>query len=341
MSAEESKQSKGGHERAKKLAPEERAEIARKAANARWSADMPAATHEGEIRIGDIIIPAAVLSTGKRLLTQGGFLRALGRSRSPKGGKGAISTVDGIPYFLQSEWLNPFVSEELRASTTPVFFKDSRGRRAVGYDAMLLPQVAEVYLTMRSALTDQGKSVPTSLLHIVERCEVIVRGLARVGIAALIDAATGYDEIRDRLALQAILDQYLLRQHATWAKRFPNEFYEQIFRLRGWTWKGMKVNRPSALAQYTKNIVYERIAPGLLKELEVRNPVQDNGNRRAKHHQFLTDDVGLPALDEHLHGVRALLRVSRNWGEFMDMLDRAFPRQGDTPRLPFQPSKED
>jgi len=34
------------------------------------------------------------------------------------------------------------------------------------------------------------------------------------------------------------------------AKRFPNEFYEQMFRLRGWQWKGMKVNRPQIVGHY-------------------------------------------------------------------------------------------
>jgi len=79
---------------------------------------------------------------------------------------------------------------------------------------------------------------------IAERAEILLRGLAHVGIIALIDEATGYQTIRDREALQAILDAYLRKELAAWAKRFPDEFYEQMFRLRGWRWKGMKVNRP-------------------------------------------------------------------------------------------------
>ncbi len=35
-------------------------------------------------------------------------------------------------------------------------------------------------------------------------------------------------ETRDKKALQAILDRYLRRELATWAKRFPDEFYRQI-----------------------------------------------------------------------------------------------------------------
>jgi len=118
---------------------------------------------------------------------------------------------------------------------------------------------------------------------------------------ALVDEATGYQEIRDRLALQAILDRFLRKELAAWAKRFPDEFYQQIFRLRGWNWKGMRVNRPQVVANYTKDFVYERLAPSILKELEARNPKDDGNDRRAKHHQWFTEDVGHPALAQHLY----------------------------------------
>jgi P63C domain len=57
---------------------------------------------------------------------------------------------------------------------------------------------------------------------------------------------------------------------AAWAKTFPNEFYEQIFRLRGWQWKGGSTNPPQAVAGYTKDFVYARLAPGLLKSSKER-----------------------------------------------------------------------
>ena len=72
----------------------------------------------------------------------------------------------------------------------------------VGYDAELLPQVAEVYLKMRDFYLSEGKEVPRQYHHIVKACDLIMRGLAHVGIVALVDEATGYQEVRDRLALQ-------------------------------------------------------------------------------------------------------------------------------------------
>jgi hypothetical protein len=162
-----------------------------------------------------------------------------------------------------------------------------------------------------------------------KKAEMLMRGLTHVGILALVDEATGYQEIRDRAALQAILDAFLRQELAAWAKRFPDEFYQQIFRLRGWNWKGRGVNPPQAVAAYTKNIVYERLAPQILEELEKRNPIVE-GRRKSKHHQWLTDDVGHPALAQHLHAAIGLMRVASTWDHFMTMLDVAFPRRGDT-----------
>jgi hypothetical protein len=144
---------KGGKARAEALTPEERKAIARKAALARWDADVPQATHEGRFPLGGADVSAAVLENGKRLLTQATFLRALGRSRSPKAGTGVFSTVDGLPFFLQADVLKPFISDDLRMSTTPIFFKTKDGKRGVGYDAQLLPQVCEVIVLMRASKT--------------------------------------------------------------------------------------------------------------------------------------------------------------------------------------------
>src|SRR5206468_6981574 len=99
-----------------------------------------------------------------------------------------------------------------------------------------------------------------------------------------------YQEFRDRHALQALLDRYLRKELAAWAQRFPDEFYQNIFRLRNWEWKGMSVNRPWIVGKLTKDIVYARLAPGIIKELEQRNPMDEKGHRKARHHQWLTED---------------------------------------------------
>jgi len=318
---------KGGHARAEALSPEQRKDIARRAALSRWDTNIPTAEYEGDFPLGSLTISAAVLPNGKRLITQATFLRALGRSRSPKGGTGVLSTVDGIPFFLQAEALKSFISEDLIQSTTPYFYRSKSGGRGVGYDAELLPAVAEVYLKFRDESLKETGKMPARYKDIITACDILIRGLAHVGIVALVDEATGYQEVRERLALQAILDKFLEKEFAAWAKRFPDEFYREMFRLRGWDWKSLKGRRPQLVGTLTNNVVYQRLAPGLLEELKERNPKDEKGKRRSKHHQWLTVDIGHPALAQHLHAVIALMRIAANWENFQAMLNRAFPKR--------------
>jgi hypothetical protein len=75
--------------------------------------------------------------------------------------------------------------------------------------------------------------------------------------------STGYQEIRPKDALQAYLEKLVAKDLAAWATKFPDEFYENIYKLKGWPWPGMSKNRYSVVAHYTNDLVYERLAPGL------------------------------------------------------------------------------
>jgi hypothetical protein len=106
-------------------------------------------------------------------------------------------------------------------------------------------------------------------------------------------------------------------------------------RLRGWEWKGRRFDPPQAVAGYTNDFVYERLAPGIREELEHRMPKDDAGRKRGKLHQLLTDDIGHPALAQHLHAVTTLMKAPKSWDQFKLMLDTALPRRGTTLQLPF------
>lgn len=306
----------GGHARAANMTPEERSEVARLAAAGRWAANVPRSTHSGVLHLGAHELDCYVLEDSTRILSTRGIMKSLGR-----GWRGRKYPGTELPVFVEAKNLKPFIDNNLSLVLSPVHFRTEKGSRAEGFRAEALPAVCDIYLRAREA------EVLTAQQGVIARnCEILVRALAKVGIVALVDEATGFQEVRDRLALQKILERYLREEYAAWAKRFPDEFYWQIFRLRGWPWKGMKVNRPQVVATYTKDLVYSRLAPGILAELERRNPVSERGSRRTKHHQYLTDDVGHPALGRHLHAVIGLMRASETWSQMLKLVNRAFPR---------------
>ena len=272
--------------------------------------------------IGDIEIPCYVLETEIRVLTQSGMFAGLGLAR-----RGLVPIEGGaqIPRFAASKSIKPFIpSDLLDGLTKPILFNPGYGKTAYGFRATILADICEAILSARNAgALDRQQEL------LADRCVLLMRGFARVGIEALVDEATGYQDIRDRKALHQILDQFLLAEQAKWAKRFPDEFYKHIFRLREWGWRGMKVNRPSVVGRYTNEIVWDRLAPGIRKELERLNPVSETGGRKTRHHQWLTEDIGHPSLQAHLNGVLALMRASSNWGRFKGSLARAYPKYAD------------
>lgn len=311
---------KGGVARAKNMTPEQRSEQAKVAAAARWNADIPKSHLEGDFQIGKATIRAAVLPNGKRLLTQGTLLQAIGRSRSPKAGTGVLSTVDGLPFFLQSEALQPFIDEDLSAATTPIFYIDKSGRKQVGYDAELLPRVADAYLKMRDDCSLRGVPIPAQSRHIVIACDIVMRALAHVGIAGLVDEATGFQDERAKDALAKILEAFVAKELRKWVKTFPLDFYRELCRLRGVAFSE-KMQLPQYFGRLTNDIIYSRLAPGVLQKLQEKNP-SINGRRKAKHHQHLTEDIGNPKLLQHLGSVVTLMKISKSYEDFKVLLDQ-------------------
>jgi hypothetical protein len=235
---------------------------------------------------------------------------------------------------LAAKNLEPFISEELRRSWTPILFKSNgggyQGNKALGYPAELLPEVCDVFLAAREA----GALLP-SQEHMAKKCEILVRAFAKVGIIALVDEATGYQEVRDRLALQKILEMYIAKELLPWTKQFPDEFYKELFRLKEWQYSPPSVKRPSVVGYLTNDIVYDRLAPGILAELKKIIPKDEKGRRKHKFHQRLTENVGHPKLAEHLSNVITLMKASASWNGFYRLVQRALPRYSQTLELPF------
>ncbi len=278
--------------------------------------------------IGDIEIPCYVLEDETRVLSQRGFLGSLGMSVG-----GVVNRKDGAPQlaiFTRSNALAPHVTGETLARTyTPIEFTPPHGgRTAYGYPATLLTDLCDAILAAREA----GDLHPNQL-HIAKRCEVLVRGLARVGIIGLVDEATGYQRIREERALAKILEAFLDEELHPWTKTFDFSFYEQIFRLRGWG-SAAGVKRPRVIGHYTNDLVYDRIAPGVLAELRERNPVMPQGWRKNRHHQWFTPEFGHPKLLQHIEGVTALMRAAGSWESFKRALDRAYPKTGSQFSMP-------
>ena len=313
--------SKGGEARAKALSPERRKEIAKEAAAARWQRS---ASYTGEIAIGESVLQCAVLDDGTRVLTQSDMMKALGRARQAKG-RAYYDSDDNLPAFLTAKNLKPFISKDLEVSSSQIEFRMPSGQKAFGYRAELLPQVCEVYLKAREA-----EALAASQAHVAQQSEILMRGLARLGIIALVDEATGYQNDRAADALARILEKFVAKELQSWVKTFPQEYYSELFRLRDLNYPSDSVKRPPYFGHLTNDIVYSRLAPGILKELEKSTPKTPAGRRKHHMHRKLTPELGHPKLREHLSSVVTIMKLSDDYEDFVKKLNRVHPKFNET-----------
>jgi P63C domain-containing protein len=315
---------KGGEARAKALSKVERKAIASHAAQARWGNSIPEATHEGDLVIGDATISSAVLADETRLLAQAQVVRAIGRKGKIKGGR-KYDEDRNVPVFLTANNLKPYIPSELLENSKPIVYRAVSGGKSIGYRAELLPQICYVFVD-----ADEADALRPNQKHIAEQCKILIRGFATIGIIALIDEATGYQADRARDALARILESFISDELRRWVKTFPDDYFKELCRLKNVEFRpDMKL--PRYFGRMTNNIVYQRLAPGVLRELKTITPTTTAGNRAHKFHQRLSLEIGHPKLLEHLGMAIAAMKLSLTYSEFKEKLNRIAPVYRDAP----------
>lgn len=318
----ETKQSKGGIARRDSLTKEQRSEIAKKAAKSRWTGEkaIQKPSYIGNLKILDNEIPCAVIEIGgevKRVIVQ---REVVGLITGNKKG--------GLDRYFKAMNLQPFVPEKFKNKSLDQasILLDIGGKKAQCYEGDDIVDIISMYLDARKHERVIGQKILLpSQEHLADKAEIIIKSLAKVGIAGLIDEATGYQYVREKDALQGYLEKVIRKEIAAWVQMFPNEFFEQIHKLHKWNYTGPGKS-PSVVGKYINDLVYSRLGPKVLDELRKVNPKNDKGNRRGKHHQWLTEDVGHPMLAQHLYSLITLMRGFDDWKEFYNFANRIYPK---------------
>ncbi len=320
---------KGGKAKNALMTPEQRKQQSEKMVRAKKElAALPYATHTGTLRLLDQDFPCAVLEDGSRVLTQSDFMEAMGMYYSGWIAKNApaetSSLAADIPHFLAQKGLIPFIDKHLGHLQNIVLkFKTERGAQAHGIRAEIIPKICDVFIDagLKGSLGKRQKQV-------ADKAMLLMRALAHVGIVALVDEATGYQRDRARDALAKILEAYVAKELQPYVRTFEPIFYENMFRLRGLPFPPEKASyRPSYFGHLTNDIVYSRLAPGVLTALKEEAKKEE----RATHlHRLLTPGFGRMELIKHLMLLRAYMQDSSNWQEFIAKLNKYAPRFNET-----------
>lgn len=311
---------KGGNARANTLTAEERRAIARNAAAARWgnkvTADIvppddpsvlaaddepPYSMFHGDLTMGDVTFEVHVLNDTRRVLTQGEVVRVL---------TGGVDS-SNLPRYLRAL---PTAPDGLFEGRTIQFRIPGNPQIATGYEATLLLEICELYLQAK----DIKGALKPNQMNLAKKAEIIIRACAKVGIIALIDEATGYQEVRRQRALQLKLQAFIAEDMQEWAKTFPDDFWFQLARLENTRYSPR--HRPIRWGKYVMAFVYDAIDKDVGQKLRELNP---NPRHRQNHHQWL-QQYGKDAVRDQLQQVIAVMKACDDMEEFKRKFARVF-----------------
>ncbi len=284
------------------------------------------ALYRGKLPIGGVELDCAVLDNGTRILTKSTLYKAF--NKEPRGWhierkekmqnelKKELPSYNLAqpPFFLTTPVLIPYVSDDLLKLASPIEYYD--GNKIVeGYDANILFEICNMYLQAR-----RDSSLNARLEDWGKQAEIIITSFAKVGIIALIDEATGFQHDRKHDALRILLEQYISEGLQKWVKKFPDEFFTQLDKLYQ-NEKTTSRTRPKYYGNFINKYIYEPIENGYVKqELDKKN-IQEDGKRKARFHQWLTD-FGNGQLTLQIGRVMGVMEISTNIRNFKEKIAR-------------------
>ena len=278
------------------------------------------ATHEGQLNINDSVLDVAVLEDGTRIINETAIFTAF--SRQQRGNARQI----GIPAFMDAQNLQPFISSELKEMIKKIQYKNLNGKIQQGYNANIIPLVADLYLIAR----ENGVLRPNQL-ETAQKAEIVVRALSKVGMIALVDEATGYQYDRNKLELQKILSAYVSEEILHWQLMFTKEFYKEMFRLWNIPFVPKYIKtKPSFIGKLTTKYIYDLMPMGVVDKIKEKIGKTENGNYRYRWHQGLTPEIGQEHLKKQIHEVTALMSISNNKRQFEYLFQKKY---GISPQL--------
>lgn len=314
-------QSKGGRARRDSLPAERRSEIARTAARARHvkpedRGEIPTVRSEGILPIGDVNIDCYVLQDRRRLVSKRAMARAL--NLKSEGGNAFLKTLSG-------KKIGSAIGPDLRQKIeNPIHFKRQAGDPAHGYEATVL-------IDLCTALIDARADLLPSQWFLADQAEIIVRSAAKVGIIALVDEATGFIEDKRKHEYRELWQSFISENYTQWQAEFPKDLFDLIYKLYGLKRLNPKSTKhPRFFGKVLRKYIYQPLANSngaILEELEELNPVvYSNGGRRLKLFQFLSEEVGVPALRQHIWQTVGIGRSVSTKEQFDRAFFAAFPQ---------------
>lgn len=278
---------------------------------------LPTAIFWGALDLVGVQLPCYVLDDGQRIIGRTAANEMLTGVRGSGKFEGTISVASLKP-FLDSE----SIIGQLVAFRLPDV--EGLGKNVKGLPADLLIDVCRGFVAALESSYNQPSDTDYPLLTPRQRemaiqASIFLGAVAKVGLDALIDEATGYQEVREKDALAIKLKAYLEDEMRKWEKTFPDELWMEFGRLTNW--QGSIKRRPKYWGKLVMELIYEYLDPDVAQWLRENAPKPRGGQN---YHQWLSSQYGLKKLIEHIWMVIGMARACDTMHELKQKMAACF-----------------
>ena len=271
---------------------------------------LPIARWMGFIELANATIDCYVLEDGRRVLSINGAVKALSGLETGHGRLDKYIGVTALRPFIDAQLLmDGLIEFEIPGSNNN--FGNARGLLTDDFETIMGAFIDA--LAADAALTQNQ-------MKMAIRCAVLSRGLLRTGLTALVDEATGYQQIRKEDELQVRLRAFISNELRPWERTFPDDLWEQFGRLTGW--KDSLTNRPRYWGKLVIKFIYDTLPEGVAEYLKNNRPPKG-----VMWHQQLTENYGVQRLVTRCIEVATLARTCRDMQELSEKVALHFGRK--------------
>ena len=185
--------------------------------------------YENELDLAGFILPCYVLADGTRVLS-GRDMQDILKVAGETNGDKEQQPGNRLRQILNQKAVKPLIDKEKELEKKHDRFDPIicyKGEQKInGYEATTLVDLCKIFLAARKNAKEKGYNLSTSLETVANQSEILLGAIAKVGIIALVDEATGYQYERERFELQKILRLFVLkgRLFLKWRETFSLDY---------------------------------------------------------------------------------------------------------------------
>nr|WP_286674417.1 P63C domain-containing protein [Clostridium sp. VAP52] len=265
-------------------------------------------------------LPCYVLDDGQRVFRLSNLTKSLRDKEHGKFGN-YLASSNIIKYL--PERLRPLTDENHDRTPQGVIEFEFNEKIEKGYNSEDFMDVCSAFVTANL----NNEKLSEAQQEIVKNANKFVLSTAKIGIVALIDEATGYQNVRHSKELQLKMKYFLVEDDNAreWEKIFPDDLWFEFGRLTNW--KGSLKKRPKYWGKLVKELIYNLLDKDIAEYLYKNKPPRYNGH--IKYHQWLNEGYGTKELTQHIWQIIGMAKTCENMKELKQLTSQKFNKDID------------